>query len=448
MKHTKKRLKFRPYRLPFAVLIVGIAGLWLLKTILAATPVRLYLTPSYQSLAYRQDFAVNIRLDTGQTSIGYVKAYLTFPADKLEVSGITVAGGAFGTQLEESYDNTAGVVKIQRSNATKVNGDFLVATVTMRTKAAGTSVVSFQAGSKVAGSRTGENKLQATSSAAYTSAGPAAPAPPPTTPAPAPTPAPTTPVVPRPVTPSPRPTPTPTPTPPPEPTVTQDEDVIVPPEELITEETPIVTPAETKKKSNPLIIIVAGIILLAAGGGFGLFWWARRPARDEIAVDYDIPVHSSIASVATSQVVTDPAKSPVNAPLPVPAPAAPHAASTSGAGSQKHPPVSSALHPIHTQGQALAGASHNRLPAEHLPLSKPPPTPVKHPVLPVPPTASAAQTIVKPIPPQQPAKASSGPVVASGKVVSKNSPGYEEPKDLFEEAEERFKTDDRMKDFR
>ena len=143
LQKTKKRL---------FVLIAGLVATagtvtWLAS---AATPVRLYVSPAEQTAVANDSFSVAVRLYTPSTSVDYVRAYISYPADKLQVSSISAAGSAFSYQHEQSFDNTAGQIRLGRySHGSAVNGDLLVATVTFQAKSSGDAVAAFQAASSV-----------------------------------------------------------------------------------------------------------------------------------------------------------------------------------------------------------------------------------------------------------------------------------------------------------
>jgi len=110
------------------------------------------LSPSAGTYGLDQTFQVSIMLDTNGEAVNAVQADLSFPADKLEVTGLDYRTGAFLLLvLDHSYDNAAGQVHVAGGlpspGFTGTAGR--VATVTFKTKAAGTANVTLDATSAV-----------------------------------------------------------------------------------------------------------------------------------------------------------------------------------------------------------------------------------------------------------------------------------------------------------
>ena len=96
-------------------------------------------------------FNVAIKVDTGGEAINAVKAYLTFPADKLSVVSISTTGTFLTFWAENTYDNTTGTIHLQGGLPTPgyTGTDGLVATITFKVKDSGTANVSFDLSSEV-----------------------------------------------------------------------------------------------------------------------------------------------------------------------------------------------------------------------------------------------------------------------------------------------------------
>lgn len=106
----------------------------------------LSLSPGSGNIYIGSTKTVSVVLNTGGEAVNAVSAYLSYPADKMDVAWVS-PGGAFSIQAENSYGG--GVVKISRGNFSGVSGRITVATIGFRGKAAGSATVSFIGGSAV-----------------------------------------------------------------------------------------------------------------------------------------------------------------------------------------------------------------------------------------------------------------------------------------------------------
>ncbi len=182
------KLKLKAYGRWLQILGVGVflLSLQMLRA-LAASSAQLYIKPVSQTLNNGQTVSAAIRLKIDQTYyVGYVKAYITFPADKLKVTNVNSTNSDFNKTVEESYDNNAGVIKIQRSGGKYHTGDYLVVRVTFQAKSPGTAKVNFSS-SQASYYSYSANELTGVAGATYTIPGAVAP-PPSTTPPPSPPP--------------------------------------------------------------------------------------------------------------------------------------------------------------------------------------------------------------------------------------------------------------------
>ena len=110
----------------------------------AAFASTLYLTPAGGSIGVGATQAVQVRLNAGGDAVNAVSAYLSYPADKLDISYINY-GSAFSIAAEGSYGG--GSIRIARGSISPVSGNVLVATIGFRGKSLGTASVSFVGGS-------------------------------------------------------------------------------------------------------------------------------------------------------------------------------------------------------------------------------------------------------------------------------------------------------------
>lgn len=123
------------------ILIVFFIFLILPKSAFAST---LTLSPASGSIYIGSVTSVQVRLNAGGDSVNAVSAFLSYPADKLEVAWVT-PGSAFAIEAEKSFGS--GVIKISRGNLSGVSGNVNVATIGFRGKSAGSATVAFIGGS-------------------------------------------------------------------------------------------------------------------------------------------------------------------------------------------------------------------------------------------------------------------------------------------------------------
>ncbi|MBI2338398.1 carboxypeptidase regulatory-like domain-containing protein [Candidatus Daviesbacteria bacterium] len=132
----KRFLKLLPI-LSIAIFIFFI----LPKTSFAST---FYLSPGGGSVYTGGVTSVQIRLSTGGDAVNGASAYLSYPADKLDVAWVS-GGSAFAIEAEKSFGG--GIIKVSRGSINPVSGDVNVATIGFKGKSAGSAAVSFIGGS-------------------------------------------------------------------------------------------------------------------------------------------------------------------------------------------------------------------------------------------------------------------------------------------------------------
>lgn len=121
-----------------------------------------YLSPLTQTYAVGATFTVEVKVDSGTTSVNAVQANLSYPTDKLEYVSVDNTGSAFSTVAETSGVN--GRIAIARGTTTPVSGTQLLVKITFRTKAAGTASVPFITGTQLVSSTTNQSILPSLSS--------------------------------------------------------------------------------------------------------------------------------------------------------------------------------------------------------------------------------------------------------------------------------------------
>jgi hypothetical protein len=129
------------FRQKLAFLILFFSFLFFAPSAFAST---LYLSPGSANIPQGSVVSVSIGLKTGGDSVNGVSAYLSYPADKLEVVWISY-GGSFTIAAEGAYGG--GGIKISRGSISGVTGSVNVATVGFRGKALGAATVAFIGGS-------------------------------------------------------------------------------------------------------------------------------------------------------------------------------------------------------------------------------------------------------------------------------------------------------------
>lgn len=124
-------------------LVIFIVGIFLLlpQSIFAST---LSLSPGKTTIPIGGTVAVSVRLNAGGDPVNAISAFLSYPADKLDVTYVS-PGSAFAIGAENTYGG--GTIKISRGSLNGVSGSVNVATIGFKGKAAGVANVSFIGGS-------------------------------------------------------------------------------------------------------------------------------------------------------------------------------------------------------------------------------------------------------------------------------------------------------------
>jgi len=104
----------------------------------------LYLSPATTNIPQGSTVSVSVGINTAGESVNGVSAYLSYPADKLEVAWISY-GSRFDLAAEGTYGG--GSIRISRGSINGVVGNVTVATIGFKGKAQGAATVSFIGGS-------------------------------------------------------------------------------------------------------------------------------------------------------------------------------------------------------------------------------------------------------------------------------------------------------------
>ena len=81
------------------------------------------IAPTTGNLGLRQEFSVNIKINTGDDSINAAQAKIKFNPDILEVEGISKDGSTFNFWLQEpKFSNTDGTIEFIGGTTSGVSG--------------------------------------------------------------------------------------------------------------------------------------------------------------------------------------------------------------------------------------------------------------------------------------------------------------------------------------
>lgn len=106
-------------------------GLKPLPAVAASPSATLYLAPATRQVTPSQIFSIELRVNIVDSNANAVDAKLTYPTDKIEVTGIT-SSAAFPGQFGDSYGS--GSISITHFTYSSVSGDQLVATIDLKSK--------------------------------------------------------------------------------------------------------------------------------------------------------------------------------------------------------------------------------------------------------------------------------------------------------------------------
>lgn len=105
----------------------------------------IYLSPASATIAKDSYFSVSVRVNA--SGVDSVQANLSYPADKIDFTGLSYGGTAFEIQAEGT--GGGGSIRIARGSTSAKSGDVLVATISFRAKVDnGSATVSFTSGTE------------------------------------------------------------------------------------------------------------------------------------------------------------------------------------------------------------------------------------------------------------------------------------------------------------
>jgi len=152
----------------FIVIFAAVGGYALWRGLAAPLPPTIYLTPASQTFGASTSFSVQVRENSGTTSVNAIQANLSYNPSLLTFVSISTTGTAFGVTAQSS--GGSGVVNVAlgvSGGSPAVTGDQLVATINFTTTTTGgTASVPFTTGTALVSSTTNTNILPSLASTA------------------------------------------------------------------------------------------------------------------------------------------------------------------------------------------------------------------------------------------------------------------------------------------
>ncbi len=156
----------------FGVIFAAVGGFILWRSFAAPLPPTVYLTPASQTFGPSSSFSVQVRENSGTTTVNAVQANLSYNANLLTFVSISTTGSAFGVTAQTS--GGSGVINIGlgvSGGSPAVTGDQLVAILNFKTTTTGgTATVPFTTGTALVSSTTNQDilgSLAATAGGSY-----------------------------------------------------------------------------------------------------------------------------------------------------------------------------------------------------------------------------------------------------------------------------------------
>lgn len=116
------------------------------------------IAPYSQSVGSSATFSVEVRANSGTTTVNAVQANINYPVDLLEVVGIDSSTSRFTSEAQATY--SGGQIMLARGVIGGISGDQLIAKVTFRAKAQnGTANLAIAPGTSLVSASTNQNIL-------------------------------------------------------------------------------------------------------------------------------------------------------------------------------------------------------------------------------------------------------------------------------------------------
>jgi hypothetical protein len=126
----------------------------------------LYFSPTGTHLSTGQTLTVQIRENSGTSTVNAVQANFSYPANQLKFNGIDAGSSAFSIAAPST--GNSGKVSIARGSTTAISGDQLIATVSFTVLSGnGTASLAFTTGSALVTSTDHKNLVDTLGTAAY-----------------------------------------------------------------------------------------------------------------------------------------------------------------------------------------------------------------------------------------------------------------------------------------
>lgn len=147
--------------LVFCAIFAGVGAYIIWRSFAAPPAPTVYVSPSSQILAASTSFSIQVRENSGATSVNAVQANLTYDTNLLTFVSINTTGTAFSVEAQNS--GGAGVINLARGSCggcAALTGDQLIATINFTTKTTtGSAAVAFSSGTALVNSVTNTDIL-------------------------------------------------------------------------------------------------------------------------------------------------------------------------------------------------------------------------------------------------------------------------------------------------
>jgi chitodextrinase len=154
----------------FGLVFAAVGGYIIWRSFAAPAPPTIYLSPASQTVGPGATITVQVRENSGTTTVNAVQANLSYPTSLLTFVSSSTTGTAFSVEAQDT--GGGGVINLARGTTTPVSGDQLIATLTFTaTSTSGAASVVFTNGTALVSSGTNQDilgGLSATGGGTYT----------------------------------------------------------------------------------------------------------------------------------------------------------------------------------------------------------------------------------------------------------------------------------------
>ncbi len=161
-KNLRKRSDFsNKGMLVFVVIFAAVGAFIIWRSFAAPAPPTVYLNPASSTFGQLTSFSVQVRENSGATSVNAVQANLSYNASLVDFVSVDTTGTAFSVEAQST--GGAGVINLARGTCggcAAVTGDQLIATINFKTKStSGAAAVNFTTGTALVSSTTNQDIL-------------------------------------------------------------------------------------------------------------------------------------------------------------------------------------------------------------------------------------------------------------------------------------------------